>query len=230
MSSGSLFFYGCFHAGLVYSWRWDANDKAGLPVQILKTDRTERNSPMQVQPKRSGFFAMILRSAALCFPVILVACSASNSSSNPLNNPPPVNAQTTYSNAALSGTYSISTGINSETGTACCGETVIPIAGTLQFDGNGNITGGSIQYPVPGLAASQTRQYSVKGTYSVSSSASGTAVLAFTFTGGNTDQQYVPFLPTTPFSFTLQAAQQGASVILAESDGLQYISVIALKQ
>ena len=100
----------------------------------------------------------------------------------------------------------------------------------MQFDGNGNITDGSIQYPVPGLAADQTRQYSMKGTYSVSSSASGTATLAFTFTGGNTDQGMVPFLPATPLAFTLQAAQQGASVILAESDELENMSIVALKQ
>jgi len=99
----------------------------------------------------------------------------------------------------------------------------------MQFDGNGNITGGSIQYPVPGLTG-QTRQYSMKGTYSVSSSASGTATLAFTFTGGNTDQGMVPFLPATPLAFTLQAAQQGASVILAESDELESMSIVALKQ
>ncbi len=227
----SFFCSRCSHVGLVYSWRWDANDKVGFPVQILQIDRAERKSTMQVQPKRSGFFATILRFAALCFPVVLAACSASNNSSNPLNNPPPVNAQTTYSNAALSGTYSISTGINSETGTACCGETVIPIAGTLQFDGNGNITAGTFQYPVPGQPANNPRVYSLKGTYSISSSASGTATLIFTQLSGNTNQSYVPFIPTgSSFSFTLQAAQQGASVILAESDGLQYISVIALKQ
>lgn len=154
--------------------------------------------------------------------------SGSNSSSNPITNPPPVSGQTTYSNSALSGTYSISTGIPPGTNTGS-GTTVIPIAGTMQFDGNGNITGGSIQYPVPGLTG-QTRQYSMKGTYSVSSSASGTATLAFTFTGGNTDQGMVPFLPATPLAFTLQAAQQGASVILAESDELESMSIVALKQ
>ncbi|MHB1953173.1 MAG: hypothetical protein ACYCOU_05445 [Sulfobacillus sp.] len=104
-----------------------------------------------------------------------------------------------------------------------------PVAGTMQFDGNGNITGGSIQYTVPGLTG-QTRQYSMKGTYSVSSSASGTATLTFTFTGGNTDQGFLPFIPATPLAFTLEAAQQGASVILAESDDLAYMSIIALKQ
>ena len=161
---------------------------------------------------------------------VVVGCSSgSNSSSNPITNPPPVSGQTMYSNAALSGTYSISMSLPPGTATGS-GSTVIPIAGTMQFDGNGNITGGSIQYPVPGLAADQTRQYSMKGTYSVSSSASGTATLTFTQTGGNTDQQYVPFIPTTPFAFTLQAAQQGASAILAESDGLAGMWIIALKQ
>ncbi len=227
MSGGSLFCSECSHVGLVYSRRWYSSRKVSSTTQIFQTDRTERNSPMHVQLMR------VVRLATIFFPVVLVACSATNSSSptgsNPITNPPPVNAQTTYSNAALSGTYSISTGIPPGTGMGN-GSTIIPIAGTLQFDGNGNISGGSIQYPVPGLASNQTRQYSVKGTYSVSSSASGTAMLTFTFTGGNTDQQYVPFLPTTPFSFTLQAAQQGASVILAETDDIASMSVIGLKQ
>jgi hypothetical protein len=41
---------------------------------------------------------------------------------------------------------------------------------------------------------------------------------------------YVPFIPATPFASTLQAAQQGASVIFAESDGVMNMSIIALKQ
>ena len=172
-----------------------------------------------------------LRPAILCSPLLFcLACSsASSSGSNPITNPPPVNAQTTYSNASLNGTYSISTGIPPGTGTGN-GSALIPTTGTLQFDGNGTITGGSIQYPVPGLAPSQTRQYSIAGTYSVTSNASGSATLTFTFTGGNTNQQYVPFLPSTPFTFTLQAAQQGASVVLAENDDVSAFSIVALKQ
>ena len=180
---------------------------------------------MQVQWMR------VVRFAAIFFPMALVACSATNSSSttgsNPITNPPPVNAQTTYSNAALSGTYSFSSGIGEATNT----NSLIPVAGTLQFDGNGNITSGTFQYPVPGLPANNPRIYSFTGTYSVSSSASGTATLTFTQLSGNTNQGFNPIIPTgSSFAFTLQAAQQGASVILAESDGLQYISIIALKQ
>ncbi len=184
---------------------------------------------MQSESMRSTIFATLLRSAVLCSPLVLLSCGGANSSSNANPITAPVSAQTTYSNAALSGTYSISTGIAPETGIVTTAITRIPIAGTLQFDGNGNITGGSIQYPVPGLTG-QTRQYSMKGTYSVSSSASGAATLTFTFTGGNTDQSYVPFIPATPFAFTLQAAQQGASIIFAESDGVMNMSIIALKQ
>ena len=171
-----------------------------------------------------------LRPAILCSPLLLcLACSSASSStgSNPITNPPPVSAQTTYSNASLSGTYSISTGIPPGTGG---GTVLIPTVGTLQFDGNGNITGGSIQYLVPGLAPSQTRQYSIAGTYSVSSSASGTATLTFKFTGGNTNQGFLPFIPSTPLTFTLQAAQQGASVVLAENDAVASFSIVALKQ
>ena len=186
---------------------------------------------MQSESMRTTIFATLLRSAVLCSPLVLLSCGGANSSSNsnPTTNPPPVSGQTTYSNSALSGTYSISTGIAPETGIVTTAITRIPIAGTLQFDGNGNITGGSIQYPVPGLTG-QTRQYSMKGTYSVSSSASGAATLTFTLSGGNTDQSYVPFIPATPLAFTLQAAQQGASIIFAESDGVMNMSIIALKQ
>jgi hypothetical protein len=182
--------------------------------------------------KAMRFIALVLLCPVAIFAV--AGCSSgSNSSSNPITNPPPVSGQTTYSNSALSGTYSISTGIYSGAGGCPSGETgVIAITGTMQFDGNGNIMGGTIQYPVCGQPANNPRVYSLKGTYSVSSSASGTATLTFTQTSGSTDPGLVPLIPSaTPYAFNLQAAQQGASVILAESDGLQYIdSIIALKQ
>ncbi len=189
---------------------------------------------MQSESMRTTIFATLLRSAVLCSPLVLLSCGGANSSSNsnPITNPPPVSGQTTYSNAALSGTYSISTGIYSGASNGS-GETgVIAIAGTMQFDGNGNITAGTFQYPVPGQPANNPRIYTLKGTYSVSSSASGTATLTFTQTSGNTIPGLVPLIPSgTAYTFNLQAAQQGAAVILAESDGLQYIdSIIALKQ
>ena len=164
----------------------------------------------------------------------IAGCSSgSASNSNPITNPPPVSAQTAYSNASLSGTYSISTGIYSGAGGCPSGETgVIAITGTMQFDGNGNITGGTFQYPICGQPANSPRVYTLKGTYSVSNSASGTATLTFTQISGNTNSGLVPLIPSaTPYAFNLQAAQQGASVILAESDGLQYIDpIVALKQ
>ena len=219
MSDGPLFFYGCFHAGLVYSWRWGANDKAGLPAQILQTDRTERNSPMQVQPKHSGFFATILRSAALCFPVVLAACSSANSSSsNPITNPPPVNAQTTYSNAALSGTYSISIVAYVPSSNVLGSD-----LGTAQLDGNGNITAMSFADYYSGTGGNPC-QFTGTGTYSVNSNASGTASVTLSSTNCASS------VPPGALTFNLEAAQQGSSFLLTENDGKQLAQVTGLKQ
>lgn len=170
----------------------------------------------------SAIFAAILRSAALCFPLVLVACggthSSSTSTSNPITNPPPVSAQTTYSNSALSGTYSISIiAVNSNGG----GDGL----GTAQFDGNGNITAVSLT-SFSQLGVPTPCQFTGTGTYSVNSNASGTASISISTTGSVANCG-----PTlSPLAFNLEAAQQGASFLLTENDGKQLATVSGLKQ
>lgn len=180
---------------------------------------------MQVQPKHSGFFAMILRSAALFFPVVLVACSASNSSSNPLNNPPPVNAQTTYSNAALSGTYSIDV-IAGPLGMSLN----LSGLGTMQLDGNGNIVNTS--FTVFATDGPNTCTYTGTGTYTLNSNASGNAKVTLSTTNSKCASALggTGYFPAQPISLAIQAAQQGSSFLTNENDGLAANTVTALKQ
>ncbi len=159
----------------------------------------------------------ILRSAALLCPVVLVACggTSNSSNSNPITNPPPVSAQTTYSKAALSGTYSISvlagtaSGIGSDLGTA-------------QLDGNGNIT--AMSFTDYFSQGGNPCQFNGTGTYSVTSNASGTASITFNSTNCASS------VPPGPLTFNLEAAQQGASFMFTENDGKQLASGTGLKQ
>ena len=178
---------------------------------------------------RPAILAKLLRSAVLCFPVFLVACGGTNSSSNsnPITNPPPVNAQTTYSNAALSGTYSISAiaAYQGVTGLAS-------YQGTAQFDGNGNITAISFT----DYAVGNSCTFTGTGTYSVASNATGTVNLTI-----NTPITVALYQNTCTFvegssagislNFKLEAAQQGASFLLTPSGAQTYLySITALKQ
>ena len=118
----------------------------------------------------------------------------------------PVQAQSGYSNASVTGTYSV---YLSE-GTS---ETLI---GSFAADGNGKITSGSLaENNGPGNCT-----MSITGTYNITSSASGTATIASASAGlvgcpgsGNS---------TTSLPFSIQVGQQGASIVFAGSGNLMF--------
>ena len=140
-----------------------------------------------------------------------LAAGCGGSAISSMANPPAVSAQQSYSNASLSGVYSLS-----ETGTNA-GQ-MHEGTGTLQFNGNGTLTGTLTDYYVGGSPC----QFSITGTYSVNSSASGTAnvTTATTNSACTGDSGAV----------SIQVAQQGQSMVFAENDGLRIDSGIALKQ
>ncbi len=156
------------------------------------------------------FKAAAILTIALSFASLFsIGCGGNALSS--LGNPPVVSAQQSYSDASLNGAYSFnesgSTGTQFHDG-----------SGTLQFDGNGNLTGTLTEYYV----GSSPCQFSVTGTYSVSSSASGTASL--TTTSAN------PGCIGSSGTVNIQVAQQGQSLVYAETDGQRLATGNALKQ
>lgn len=159
---------------------------------------------------------------ALFCPVAIYAvagCSSgSNSNSNPITNPPPVSAQTMYSNASLSGTYVI--GITGDIpNTSVLGSGI----GTAQFDGSGNITAMS-------LTDSADCTFAGTGTYSLDSNDDGSASIGLNPTSGQACETLSHTIG--PFSLTLllKASQQGASFLLVENDAAEDLSITGLKQ
>ncbi len=128
-----------------------------------------------------------------------------------LGNSSVVSAQQNYSTASLAGAYSVNES-GSEKGVLHDG------SGTLQLDGNGNLAGTITDYYEGGTPC----RFSFAGSYTVSSTAGGTASLTAT--------------PTTPDcsgrsgSISLQVGQQGQSFVFAERDGLRIDTGTALKQ
>lgn len=148
--------------------------------------------------------------------LLLAGCGAKSSMSNPTL--PPVSAQTNYSTASLIGTYSVNL-------VAAVNGYLFTDIGTMTLDGNGKITGGSLTVwggSIPCTA-------SLSGTYSVNSDASGVAMLNIT---GNPSG----CAGASPLQFSLQASQQGETVMFAEqttygySNAQQAISGTAVKQ
>ncbi len=142
---------------------------------------------------------------------ILLLTGCANLGPGALTDPPPVSAGQIYSNASLTGTYSVN-----ETGST--GSQFHDGSGTLHFDGNGNLTGALTEYYV----GSTPCQFSIVGTYSLASSASGTSSL----TTSSTDPNCVGSTGTV----NIQAAEQGQSFVYAETDGQRLDSGTALKQ
>lgn len=153
---------------------------------------------------------VILSLAALCSPLLL-ATGCAGGGASAFTNPPVVSAQQTYTTATLIGTYSVkesgSNGTQLHDGT-----------GSLHLDGNGNVTGTLTDYYIGGSPC----QFALTGTYTVSSSASGTGTFSSTTTNsactGNAG------------TFTLQVGQQGQAFVFAENDGQRLSSGTALKQ
>jgi hypothetical protein len=131
--------------------------------------------------------------AAALLVLLLSGCGSSGSSSSS-SSLPVVSAQTTYSNASVTGTYSV---VLEEGYT----ESLI---GSFKADGNGNITAGTF---TDNQGAGSLCSVTASGTYSLGSSASGTATITFNSTGN--------CIPTRALNFNLQAGAQGNSLQLA---------------
>lgn len=96
------------------------------------------------------------------------------SSGGGMLNPPPVHAQS-YSNSSLSGTYTVSMAA----GDSAAIVSPISFLGSMTFDGNGNITSGTIaEASTPFGGSTASCSVSVSGTYSLSSNATGIANLS----------------------------------------------------
>jgi hypothetical protein len=126
-----------------------------------------------------------------------------------------VQAQTSYSNASLTGTYTITM----IAGSAGAVSSPVPFMGTLVFDGNGNITSGNItgaSFPPAGNPGTTTDcPITATGTYTLANNATGTASLTLagasvssTATGNETTSNGC--LTVAPqLSLSIAAAQQG---------------------
>lgn len=151
-----------------------------------------------------GFIKMkrVLCLAMMSFSLTLLSSCSAGSPSNMVT-PPPVQAQTSYSNTSLSGTYSFalfdSGGVLMIQGSS----SPFDVIGSLQFNGTGNITGASLTVG----GAGSTCTYSGTGTYSVQSTALGTATLSVNQTSTVNACQN-----SGTFNFNIAVAQQGNSV------------------
>jgi hypothetical protein len=155
---------------------------------------------------------LVLLFVASTLLVALNACSAGSASSNQT-----VSAQTTYSNSSLSGTYSVSLWNFSSNVQGLA--PYYSAVGTIQLNGSGNITGGTItehndQNPPFPCA------YNLTGTYSIQSTALGTATLNLTSsTKGCTSDTW---------QWAIAAAGDGTAIQIARTD--QIGSGSAIKQ
>lgn len=132
----------------------------------------------------------------------------------------PVQAQSGFSSASLTGTYGVSF-VGAQVGTTGL-QGVDDGIGTLQFNGSGSITGGSVtQY-----TSSGTCQLTLSGTYSVSSTGALTATL-------NSTSSTPSVCTGSASAFSGQVSQNGDTAVFAESDGSStgaYLSGTAIKQ
>jgi hypothetical protein len=163
---------------------------------------------------------------AVSFSLALLTSCGSSSYGGSSSIIPPVGAQSGYSNASISGTYSVSLAapntqyINGTTpgDTAWAG-----FNGSLTADGNGNISSGALTEHFGGSAS--TCALTISGTYTLSSTAGGTATLNVV-----TSNPSGPCFLNGTLKFSVQAGQQGESLFLVESDGLEPIAGAASKQ
>lgn len=159
---------------------------------------------------------LILISASLLLP--LSSCSSGSSSSTQT-----VFAQTAYSNASLNGTYSISFSCENcqfLTSGVSYGEFAI---GTIQLNGAGGITGGTLSASA-GTVSAPTCVENVSGTYSLQSTALGTATLSLSSTTAGCNS-------TSTLPLSLAAAGQGTSILFQGTTVTDVLnSGIAFKQ
>lgn len=157
-------------------------------------------------------------SAALL--VGLVACGG-GSGQTTLSGPAPVQAASGFSDATLDGTYGVSF-VGADVKSDAIEDVGDGIA-TLAFDGQGNITSGSVtQYNSSG-----TCTFALSGTYSVSS----TGAVAVTLNAGNASTGCTS---TGPATYSGEVSATGEMAVFAESDGGtsggSFLSATAVKQ
>jgi hypothetical protein len=148
---------------------------------------------------------------------IIAGCGSGGVSS--ITNPPPVSAQTTYSNASLSGTYSLSL-----IGYATSQGNFSDFIGSFKADGNGNISSGTLTQYGTNNYLTGTCPVTFTGTYSINSDASGTASITASSAGTN------GCTVSGPIKFGTEAGQQGVTLHFGESDGNGLLSGVATKQ
>ncbi len=158
------------------------------------------------------FAAAVVMSFSL---FLLASCTGSGGSNSIV---PPVHAAT-YSNANVTGTYSIRLGTSLDV--------IAEMIGTFTADGAGNITSGTMTEYGTNAAINQTCSVSFSGTYNIESNANGSATINATFTPNGTSSQC---LPSGTYKFNMQAAQQGSILLFGESDGIGLQSGTAAKQ
>jgi hypothetical protein len=139
-----------------------------------------------------------------------------------------------YSNASLSGTYTV-TMFSSDGGSIITPETFL---GILDFDGDGNITSGTLNGAsttygdnVQGTSGTTTNcPLSVTGKYSIASTALGTATLSFTgssvSSGANADgiQLNGCLLVPPQISIGIGVAQQGSTLVFQMAPGVSNVN------
>ena len=153
----------------------------------------------------------ILVTAVVLCALVFSGCSGSGSNSG--NMIPPVMAQQAYSTASITGTYSINS-ISIETGA------VTTDIGSIKFDGNGKITGGTVNRYENGALCTA----SVTGTYSINSDATGTATVNLSSSTNN------GCTFNSPLQLSVQASQAGEALQFSEIDNLEAMSGSAFKQ
>lgn len=150
--------------------------------------------------------AALLLALTACATGISSTSSSSSAGGSGTTIIPPVFAQTTYSNSSLSGTYSASWWMfNSPAITS-----YYSALGVLKFDGAGNITSGTIT--VDNTDPISPCKFDATGTYSIDSTAAGTASLTL-----------VPIAPSScktgdTWKLLIAAADSGAAIQMARTD------------
>jgi hypothetical protein len=162
-----------------------------------------------------------MKFAAVLTATIGVALLTSCGSSGGTSLIPPVIAQSGYSNASLTGTYSLflASTINDNNAMGYSED-----IGAFIADGAGNLTSGTLAERFAGTAVC-TLTFTV--TYSLQSTASGAATLVTksTLTSGTGTCR-----PNETLTFSIFAGQSGASLLFNESDGTGLLAGSATKQ
>jgi len=157
--------------------------------------------------KNTFVIALVLSLASLS------GCSASSGSNGGSSIIPPVQAQSGYSNASLTGTYAFAFGSRAD---------MDVYVGTFNADGNGNITG-TLKSKSLTIGQESYCSTSLSGTYSIQSSGAGT--MSWTLTPSGTSpcaSNDITISDISPQTFALEVAQQGAFIAAGGNLGFTF--------